>query len=251
VDGVRAKIEFLTITGSGEGVIIDNRADVRLTCNDISDNEADGVGVLRSSNAVLRDNTLSGNGTRKADPVPFFDCGLFVTQASSVLSLGNTYEDNQYCAISALNQASFRSGDTLPRDEGADPTETDTVVERGCTFGDGTGCFTDEFARVAVEAFNGGLVDLRNTRVGGEMRVYVQSSFRVDGNAVVKGNILVDFNSAVRVRSREIVANHAVTYFGTLSCDTEPGSDGSFDYFSDVQCGETCSGAIPGSCGGP
>jgi len=44
-----------------------------------------------------------------------------------------------------------------------------------------------------------------------------------------KGNILVDFNSAVRVRSREIVANHAVTYSGTLSCDTEPGSDVSAD----------------------
>ncbi len=79
VDGVRATIEFLTITGSGAGVNIVNWANVHLTCNDISDNVADGVSVFRSSNAVLRDNTLSGNGTRATNSSPFFDCGLEVS----------------------------------------------------------------------------------------------------------------------------------------------------------------------------
>jgi parallel beta-helix repeat protein len=240
VKSVRARIEFLTITGPGDGVLITDRATVELDCNDISDNAENGVGVLRSSNAVLRDNTLSGNGTRTASSFPYFDCGLYVRAASSVLSLGNTYQDNQYCGITAFDESTFRSGGPLFSGDVVDPTETDTIVERGCDFDSGDGCYTSEFSRVAIDVFNGGYVDLRNARVGGEMEVNVQSSFRVDGNAEVKGNILVTFNSAVRVRSREQVG-HTVTYTGTLSCDAD-----SFNWGGSVQCDEECDGDIAG-----
>ncbi len=242
VDGVRAKIEFLEITGSGSGVDIINRANVHLTCNDISNNEKWGVEVLRSSNAVLRTNTLNGNGTRETDPFIFFDGGLFAGDASSVLSLGNTYKDNQYVAIDIDRQSSFRNGRFLPREAGhpADPDERDSITQRGCN-PDGTGCFS---GAVAIEIFNGGLVDLRNAEVNGEMEVVGLSSFRVDADAEIQGNILNNANSVVRLKDRSFLGDREVTFDGTLTCDAS-----SVSYFSNVQCGQTCTGSIPGTCG--
>ena len=245
VDGVRAKIEFLEITGSGAGVNIINRADVHLTCNDISNNEAEGVAVIRSSNAVLRDNTLSGNGTRAVNPFIFFDCGLFAGDASSVRSDGNTYEDNQYCAIEIDRQSAFRNGAFLPRVAGemADPAGRDVFTEKGCTPSTGNGCFTNDGGPVAIEVFNGGLVDLRNADVNGEIESTVLSSFRVDSDAAVQGNILAQFGSMARLRNREgqFPGERQVTYTGTLTC-----LDTSQAFFSSVQCGETCTGIIDG-----
>ncbi len=254
VDGVRAKIEHLVITGSGGGVTIINRADVDLTCNDISDNEEEGVGVIRSSNAVLRDNTLSGNGRRETDPSIFFDCGLFAVDASSVRSEGNTYEDNQYCAVEIDRQSSFRNGAFLPRQAGPGQpaNEKDVFTELGCDPGTGTGCFTTDGGPVALVVFNGGLVDLRNSEVNGEIEVTATSSLRFDADGKIQGNILNTINSIIRIRNREkFLGDRQVTFDGTLICD---GS--SQAYFSSVQCGETCSGIIggdtlPNTCGGP
>ncbi len=245
VDGVRARIEFLTITGSGDGVDIFNRADVRLTCNDISDNDANGVQVMRSSNAVLRDNTVSGNGTRETDPFIFFDCGLFAADASSVRSDGNTYADNQYCAIEIDRQSSFRNGDFLPRTPGnpADPNGRDVIIERGCDPGTGTGCFTNDFGPLAIEIFNGGLVQLNNADVNGEIEAAGLSSFRVGDDVALQGNIHNEVGSIVRIKDRSTIGDRLVTYTGTLDC-----SGGAQTFFSNVQCGQTCSGAIPGSC---
>ena len=245
VDGVRASIEFLTITGSGGGVTIINRADVRLTCNDISNNEAEGVAVLRTSNAVLRDNTLSGNGTRTADPFIFFDCGLFAVDASSVFSVGNTYKDNQYCAIEIDRQSAFRNGAFLPRQAGpGQPAdEKDVFTELGCDPGTGDGCFTTDGGPVALEVFNGGLVDLRNSEVNGEIEVTATSSLRFEADGKIQGNILNTINSIIRIRNRnaQFGGDRQVTFTGTLTCD---GS--SLSYFGSVACGQTCSGIIGG-----
>ncbi len=246
VDGVRAKIEFLEITGSGAGVTIINRADVRLFCNDISNNQETGVSVLRTSNAVLTDNTLSSNGQRRFnDPFVFFDCGLFAGGASAVASRGNTYKDNQYCAIEIDQQSAFRNGRFLPREPGnpADPDERDVYTEKGCNPGTGAGCFIDDFGPVAIEVFNGGLVDLRNADVNGEIEAAGLSSFRVDGDAAIQGNIHNEAGSIVRLRDRSSLGDRVVTYTGTLDC-----SGGSQAFFSNVRCGQTCSGAIPGTC---
>ena len=245
VDGVRARIEFLTITGSGIGVNIVNRADVRLVCNDISNNQALGVVVARSSNAVLRDNTLSGNGQRTTNPFIFFDCGLLAEDASSVRSIGNTYADNQFCAIEIDRQSAFRNGAFLPRTTGnpADPNERDVITERGCNPATGSGCFTTDRGPVAIEVFNGGLVDIRNADVNGEIEAVTLSSFRVDGDAAIQGNILNEFGSMVRLKDRSFPGDRSVSYTGTLTC-----SDTSQAWGSNVQCGQTCSGAIPGSC---
>ncbi len=245
IDGVRARIEFLTITGSGDGVDIVNRADARLVCNDISDNQAAGVAVVRSSNAVLRDNTLSGNGQREVNPFIFFDCGLFVSDASSVDSRGNTYADNQYCAVEADRQSTFRNGDFLPRTPGnpADPNERDVITERGCNPATGSGCFTTDEGPVAIEIFNGGLVDIRNGDVNGEIEASALSSFRVDGDAAIQGNISNRFGSVVRIRDRRFLGDRSVDFTGKLSC-----TDTAQTFFSNVKCGQTCSGASPNTC---
>ncbi len=188
---------------------------------------------------------LSGNGTRTTDSSIFFDCGLFAVDASSVRSDGNTYADNQYCAIDIERQSSFRNGAFLPREPGhpADPNGRDVYTELGCDPDTGAGCFTTDFGPLAIEAFNGGLIDLRNADVNGEIATTVLSSFRVDGDAEVQGNILNQHGSMVRLRDRSSLGDREVTYTGTLTC-----LDTSQAFFSDVQCGETCSGAIPGSC---
>lgn len=247
VDGVRARIEHLTLTGSEDGVGIINRAAVHLNCNDISNNEASGVYVLRSSNAVLRDNRLSGNGTRRTNPGIFFDCGLYAADASSVDSRGNTYSDNQYCAIEVDRQASFRNGAFLPRELGhqANPAERDTYIQKGCDPDTGDGCFVSNFERTAIIAFNGGLIDLRNADISGFIEVEGLSSFRVDADATVQGDIYNDIGSIVRIRDRsnQFPDGRKVTYKGTLSC-----FGGAQTLYSTVQCGQTCNGDIPGTC---
>ena len=245
VDGVRATIEFLTITGGGEGVRIVNRANVRLVCNDISLNEESGVAVLHSSNADLRDNTLSGNGTRETNPFIFFDCGLFAAYSSSVRSRGNTYADNQYSAFDIAKQSTFRSGAFQPFEPGhpAIAAERDFITERGCDPATGAGCFTTDEGPVAISVFNGGLVDIRNADVNGEIDTGVQSSFRVDGDVAVQGNIHLNISSVLRIKNRSVHGDREVTYTGTLDCDGT-----SQAWFSNVECGQTCSGAIPGSC---
>jgi len=246
VDGVRARIEFLTITGSGNGVDVINRADAHLVCNDISLNAAIGVQVIRSSTAVLTGNTVRGNGTRSANPNIFFDSGLFVADASSVLSNGNTYADNQYAAIDVARQSTFRNGEFLPHEPGhqIDPDNRDVIIERGCIPDTGAGCFTNDFSPVAVDVFNGGLVDLRNAELSGEVDSEWQSSFRVGGDAKVQGIVHNFASSIVRIRDRSHFGGRLVTFKGTLQCDAT-----SQTFSSSVQCGQTCNGGIPGTCG--
>lgn len=246
IESVRARIEFLSVTGPGVGVFITNRADGRLVCNDISENDETGVIVSRSSNAVLRDNHLTNNGQRRFDnPFVFFDCGLIALDTSSVRSDGNTYADNQYCAIEVDRQSFFRNGDFLPREPGnpADPALRDVYIERGCDPQTGVGCFTNDEGPVAIEVFNGGNLDLRNAEVNGEINVSGLSSLRVEADAEIQGNIRNRFNSIVRIRDRSNLGDRGVDFTGTLTC-----FDNSLTYFSSVQCGQTCSGPAATSC---
>ena len=250
VDGVRAKIEFLEITGSGAGVTIINRADVRLFCNDISNNEESGVAVIRTSNAVLTDNTLSSNGQQGFDkPFVFSDVGLFVADASSVRSNGNTYEDNQYAAIEADRQGAFRNGSFLPREDGHAPIagETDTIIQRGGDPGTPATCIDNDFGPLAIVAFNSGVIDLRNANVCGEVDVSINSSFRIDdagGNVI--GNVSDFQGSWVAIRDRGLDMGRGVTFTGTLQCGGFSGTFG--NPAQTVRCGQTCSGAIQGTC---
>ncbi len=250
VDGVRASIEFLTITGGGAGVLVTNRADARLTCNDISNNQESGVLVVRTSNAVLRDNTLSSNGQQGFDePFVFFDVGVFVAGASSVRSDGNTYENNQYAAIDVDRQGAFRNGSFLPRENGNPPIagETDTIIQRGGIPGTPATCIDNDFGPLAIVAFNSGVIDLRNANVCGEVDVSINSSFPIDdagGNVI--GNVSDFQGSWVAIRDRGLDSGRDVKFTGTLDCGAFSGTFGI--PAQTVQCGQTCAGAIPGTC---
>ena len=248
VDSVRASIEFLTITGNGAGVLVTNRADARLTCNDISDNQESGVVVLRASNAVLRDNTLSSNGQQGFNsPFVFFDTGLFVGDASSVRSDGNTYKDNQYAAVDVERQGAFRNGSFLPREPGNPPipAEKDVIIQKGGNPLNAATCKTSTGGPIAIEVFNNGLVDLRNADVCGEIESVVNSTFRIDdAGGTVIGNVLAAGGSFVRIRDRSNLGDGRLTTFnGTLACFNFSGT-----FSSSVNCGQTCNGTIPGSC---
>ncbi|MCH7775534.1 MAG: right-handed parallel beta-helix repeat-containing protein [Gemmatimonadetes bacterium] len=248
VDGVRAKIEHLVITGNGTGVVVTNRADARLTCNDISNNDKSGVAVNQTSNAVLTDNTLSSNGQRSfASPFIFFDVGLFLRGASSVQSNGNTYTDNQYAAIESDVQSTFRNGSFLPRINGHPPipAEKDVIIQKGGDPANPATCKTNSGGPIAVVTFNNGHAEFRNADICGEIESTVNSTIRIDdaGGEII-GNVSATLSSFVRIRDRSGFGDGRLTTFdGTLTC-----SGGSQTFSSDVQCGQTCSGAIPGSC---
>ncbi len=248
VDGIRAKIEHLVITGNGAGVLVTNRADARLSCNDISNNQEGGVNVTRTSNAVLRDNTLSSNGQRSfASPFIFFDAGLFVGGASAVRSDGNTYENNQYAAIEADRQSSFRNGSFLPRESGHPPIagEKDVIIQKGGNPASPATCKTNTGGPIAVITFNNGHAEFHNADICGEIESAVNSTIRIDdaGGEII-GNVSASGGSFVRIRDRSGFGDGRLTTFdGTLTC-----SGGSQTFGSSVQCGQTCTGAIPGSC---
>ena len=244
VKSVRARIEFLRVTGPGRGIRITDRAAAELHCNDVSDNEAVGVTVQRASSAELTDNTIAGNGTRAENPFIFFDVGLLVLDNAAVRSSGNTYRDNQYAAIEVDRQATFRNGDFLPREPGnpADPEQRDLIVQKGADPASPESCLGGGDA-IAVEIFNDGLVDVRNLSLCGSVLLTADSSFRVDGDAEILGNISNLFDSLVRLQDRSSLGDRGVTYRGTLTCDSS-----SQDYFSSVECNQTCFGAIPATC---
>lgn len=248
VVAVRVHIEFLEVTGPDEGLIVRDRASIQAFCNDISANAATGMAVVTASFARLIDNTLSGNGTRTTNPFIFFDSGLFVADNSMVRSFGNTYKDNQYAAVDVERQGSFRNGSFLPRQAGnpPDPTERDTIVELDCDITSGIGCSDTDGGPIAIEIFNHGLVDVRNADIGGQIESLAASSFRVDGDVTVQGAILAQALSLVRLRDRSSFGDRLVTYDGLLTCDAN-----SATFFSDVQCGQDCTGAIPASCATP
>jgi hypothetical protein len=248
VDGVRATIEFLTITGSGDGVNITNRADAHLTCNDISSNQETGVQVTRTSNAVLKDNMVSSNGQRElANPFIFFDGGLFVAGGSHVRSDGNTYKDNQFAAVQVARQGTFRNGSFLPRETGHPPvaSEKDTIIAKGSNPANPATCNTDGSGPAAVSLFNNGLAEFRHADICGLSDVAVNSSLRIDGaGGAIVGNVNAFGGSFVRIRDHSVFGDgRLTTLVGTLSC-----SGGSQTFGSSVVCGQTCSGAIPGTC---
>lgn len=246
VAGVRARIEFLTITGSGEGILVTDRGAAEIACNAIHANQAGGVLVLDDSFARLRDNLVSSNGQRSFNKANvFFDCGLFVGDASAVKSFGNTYKQNQYCAVEADRQAYFRNGSFIPRGTGEapDPDELDIYVQKGCNQGDPAGACGDP-GTVALEVFNGGNADLRNADVTGLMEVLGASNLRIGTRATVNGNIDARHNSVVRLESRPgLIPPQTTDFHGSLFCDASVQT-----FFSRVQCGQTCAGPIPGSC---
>lgn len=247
IRAARARVEYLTITGSGLGLDIGPRAQADVVCNDISGNEETGVFVHRASQATLRDNMVTENGQRDLtpgdeDPTRFFECGLFVGDASAVNSFGNTYADHSYCGVAADRGGIFRNGSIVPHRQGfsPDPNETDIIVQRGCIPDNVSNCDASalgSFKHVAVETFNLGAVDLRNAEVTGLVDVSATSTFRMDTIGFLVGDISNLAAGNVRIRNRNLDNGRTVSFEGLLFCDANSGA-----FFSSVQCGQTCTG---------
>ena len=63
------------------------------------------------------------------------------------------------------------------------------------------------------------------------------SLFRVDDKGILVGDISNLAGGNVRIRNRNLDNGRTVSFTGLLYCDAE-----SSTYFSDVECGETCTG---------
>ena len=231
----RVGIEFLTITGSGEGIIVRETASANITSNSITNNTKGGVLVFLASHAGMTDNMVTDNG----QPSPFFDCGLFVGGGSTVFSTGNTYSGNGFCAVEVDRNGYFRNGFFIVRNQGIgpDPADLDVYIQNGCEQGDAPGCGAG--GSVALEVFNGGNMDLRNADATGFIEVSVGSHLRVK-NMTISGNIDASVDSLVRLENRTGTNPPVLTNFtGQLTC-----SGDSQVYFSPVQCSQICAGDV-------
>ncbi len=235
----RIVIEFLTITGSGEGANVTNGSSALLESNLINNNAQCGVSVTNESFLTLLRNTISNNGR----PGPFFESGVFVA-SSTVNSRGNTITGNGYGAIEVDNQAFWKNGLFVARNQGVlpDPADLDIFVQDGCAQGAAPGSCGAP-GSIGIEVFNGGNVLLRNADVTGFIDVATGSNFEARVSKV-SGNIDNNGNSVVRVANFPTTTPPSLTDFrGTLFC-----SNGAVANFSAVQCGQTCSGDIATTC---
>ena len=231
----RIVIEFLTITGSGEGANVTNGSSALLESNFINNNVQCGVQVTNESSLTLLRNTISDNGR----PAPFFESGVFVG-SSTVISRGNTITGNGYGAIEVDTQGYWRNGLFVARNQGVspDPADLDIFVQNGCAQGAAPGS-CGAAGSIGIEVFNGGNVNLRNADVTGFIEVATGSNFSAQ-TSKVSGDIDNSGNSVVRVVNIPAVNPPSLTDFtGTLFC-----SNGAVANFSAVQCGQTCSGDI-------
>ncbi len=106
-------------------------------------------------------------------------------------------------------------------------------------------CKTNPGGQIAITVFNGGLAEFRNADICGKIEPAINSSLRIDdaGGEII-GNVEATLGSFVRIIDRSNFGDGRLTTFdGTLTC-----SGGSQTFGGDVKCGQTCSGAIPGSC---
>lgn len=225
----RVRVEYLTISGPGDGIVVRATASADIVRSLITQNEKNGISVTQASSANLEGNLVTENG----QPTPFFNCGLFVGDGSSVFSIGNTYSDNGYCAVEADRFGYFRNGSFVIRNQGPgtgpNPDERDTYSQ-------GSG-------EVAIEVFNGGNIDLRNAEINGQVTIEAGSHFRFQTGAI-NGNVFATIGSLVRIENRPTTNPPLLTeFFGTLTCENQ-----SQTFFSAVQCGQTCSGNIATTC---
>ncbi len=235
----RIVIEFLTITGSGEGATITNGSSALLESNLINNNAKCGVQVTNESSLTLLRNTISDNGR----PAPFFESGVFVG-SSTVISRGNTITGNGYGAIEVDTQGLWRNGLFIAANQGVlpDPADLDIFVQDGCAQGAAPGSCGAP-GSIGIEVFDGGNVGLANADVTGFIDVSSGSNFAV-GISKVSGNIGNSGNSVVRVANNPTSTPPFLTDFtGTLFC-----SNGAVANFSAVQCGQTCNGNIATTC---
>ncbi len=213
----------------GVGIVVTDGSSALITNNEISGNQGDGIFVGSVSSARVEFNTITGNGR----PSPQFEAGIDVARSGVVRTRGNTITDNGYAAIQAFDQGNIANGRFVAGGAGG-PSDTDTIVQIGCTAGAPVGCGDPN--TVAMEFTAGSITLFRNAAITGTVSVGLFSTMRIR-TSTITGDINVFTNAGVRLKS-------TMDFTGTLQC-----SGGSFTFFgSAVQCGQTCAGDVTTTC---
>jgi hypothetical protein len=194
----RVQIEYLNITGSGYGVLVEEGASVMIQHNEIHNNIAAGVAAFNQVFVRLEFNDITGNGR-----VEEFEAGIDGSGGVTIRSKGNYIADNAYAAVEIGNMSFFRSGVS-----GGSPDDRDTFLQKGCSGGEPAGT-CGHSGSFAVDCFKNGLCDFRNTDVTGRIEISGLSNFEVR-NSTINGNI--DGSGGSRLRLRNTVSS------GLVSC---------------------------------
>ncbi len=208
----------------GVGIDVIDASSAVITNNTISGNQADGIFVGNASSARVAFNTITGNGR----PCPQCEAGIDVARSGMVTTRGNTITNNGYAAIQAFDQGNISNGLFVAGGAG-DPGDTDIITQKGCP----GSC---EPGTVAMEFTTGSITLFRNAAITGTVSIGVFSTMRAR-TSTITGDVIVFNNAGVQLKD-------TMDFTGALSCDAN-----SFTFFgSAVQCGQTCSGAVPGTC---
>jgi parallel beta-helix repeat protein len=186
----RVRIEYLDITGAGNGVIVREGASVTISNNNIHDNEASGVNAYYQAFARVESNTITGNGNYG---------GIEGWTGATIMSTGNVITNNAYAAIEMGNMSVFKSG----RHTGSsDPADGDVIVQIGCARGDTAAECADKvdpYAETyALECYRNCLTDMRNGNITGLILVGGMSNFETRTGSI-NGNI-EGWDSRLRLR---------------------------------------------------
>lgn len=215
----RVRIEYLHVTGSGEGVRIIDGAVATIAHSELIDNVGDGVTVSNLAFARVEFNTITGNGRA----APFFEAGIDVFVNGTVRSRGNYIAENNYAAVEVGNFSYFRSG---PNSSGEPPNldDRDIIVGKGCNQGDPAGsCGTPGLN--AVECYRNGTCDFRNSDVTGFVGISGLSIFDVRNEVTINGFVTADNGSQLHLRG-------GVSGSGFVTCFNEAFASGAIQCFT-------------------
>lgn len=190
----RVMIKKLRIKGRGPGISVRDGATADIVDNVIENNSRNGIGVSGGSFARVTNNQIRGNGRFP----PFTDSGININQAG-VRSRGNVIENNGFAAVRVGAFGRFRSGSSLAPGAPLNPSDRDTLIQRGCGRGQSAGSCGAAGA-MAVDIFSSGLADLRNGDLTGGAKVDTGSDLQVS-ESLFNGDIEARGDSAVTLTS--------------------------------------------------
>lgn len=215
----RVRIEYLHVTGSGQGVSVIDGAVATIAHNELVNNVSDGVRVANLAFAAVEFNTITGNGRAS----PFFEAGIDVFVNGTVRSRGNYIAGGEYAAVEVGNFSYFRSG-VNPEGQAPDPNDRDVIVSSGCEQGQSVDdCGTPGMN--AVECYRNGVCDFRDADVTGPVQISGLSIFDVRDIVTINGHVNASGGSQLHIRG-------GVSGSGQVDCSSEAFATGA------IVCGD-------------
>ena len=211
IAAARFLITNLLITGSSYGVEVTDGASGTIDDVRISENERSGIRAALGASLTVTDSRIDKNGR----DFPAGDAGIEVLDGATLLSTANLIEKNAFSAVSVTSHAVFRNGLRDDPDDERDNRDRDTYLQLGCLDGESSGCGTQDGAAISVDI--GGLVELRNARTTGTVKVAGVSTLEVSGSRIF-GNVNAEGNSGSSIgttatgEGRLLCASNAFSY---------------------------------------